>query len=52
MHDLQQGYEIAGRYTLVRKLGTGGAGDVWLASDRLTQASVALKLRTCWDTAA
>jgi tetratricopeptide (TPR) repeat protein len=44
MRDLQQGIELAGRYTLVRKLGAGGAAETWLASDRLTRASVALKV--------
>jgi serine/threonine protein kinase len=44
MPDLQQGIELASRYTLVRKLGAGGAAETWLASDRLTRASVALKI--------
>ena len=46
MQDLQQGIELAGRYTLVRKLGAGGAAETWLATDRLTRASVALKVLT------
>jgi tetratricopeptide (TPR) repeat protein len=46
MRDLQQGIELASRYTLVRKLGTGGAAETWLATDRLTRASVALKILT------
>jgi len=44
MQDLQQGIELASRYTLVRKLGTGGAAQTWLATDRLTRAAVALKI--------
>jgi tetratricopeptide (TPR) repeat protein len=44
MQDLQQGTELAGRYTLVRKLGSGGAAETWLATDRLTRASVAVKI--------
>ncbi|MDJ0812626.1 MAG: protein kinase [Woeseiaceae bacterium] len=44
MRDLQQGIELAGRYTLARKLGSGGAAETWLATDRLTRASVALKV--------
>jgi tetratricopeptide (TPR) repeat protein len=46
MQDLQQGSELAGRYTLVRKLGAGGAAETWLANDRLTSAAVALKVLT------
>ena len=46
MRDLQQGIELAGRYTLVRKLGTGGAAQTWLATDSLTRTSVALKVLT------
>jgi tetratricopeptide (TPR) repeat protein len=44
MLDLQQGIELASRYTLVRKLGAGGAAETWLATDRLTRASIALKI--------
>ena len=44
MQDLKQGTELANRYTLVRKLGAGGATETWLASDKLTRASVALKI--------
>ena len=40
----QTGIELANRYTLVRKLGAGGAAETWLATDRLTRASVALKI--------
>jgi tetratricopeptide (TPR) repeat protein len=45
MQDLAKGIELASRYTLVRKLGAGGAAETWLATDRLTRASVALKIR-------
>ena len=44
MQDLAKGIELANRYTLVRKLGAGGAAETWLATDRLTRASVALKI--------
>lgn len=44
MQDLQTGIEIANRYTLVSKLGAGAATETWLAKDRLTRASVALKV--------
>lgn len=44
--DLQKGTELAGRYTLLRMLGTGADTQTWLASDRMTRASVALKIRS------
>jgi len=44
MQDLAKGIELASRYTLVRKLGAGAAAETWLATDRLTRASVALKI--------
>jgi serine/threonine protein kinase len=44
MRDLKSGTQLASRYTLVRKLGAGGAAETWLASDKLTRASVALKI--------
>lgn len=42
--DLQKGAELADRYTLVRKLGRGAFTETWLATDRMTKASVALKV--------
>ena len=42
--DLQKGTVLADRYTLVRKLGAGADTETWLASDRMTRASVALKI--------
>ncbi|MDH3612254.1 MAG: serine/threonine protein kinase [Gammaproteobacteria bacterium] len=44
MQDIKKGSELASRYTLLRKLGAGGAAETWLAKDRLTRASVALKI--------
>ncbi len=46
MRELKGGAQLAGRYTLVRKLGSGGSSETWLANDRLTRAKAALKLRT------
>lgn len=42
--DLQKGTQLANRYTLVRKLGAGADTETWLATDRMTRASVALKI--------
>ena len=44
MRHLRAGTQLANRYTLNSKLGTGGAAEIWVASDRLTRASVALKI--------
>ena len=43
-NDLIQGSELAGRYVLERRLGTGGMATVWLAQDTRLQRSVAVKL--------
>ncbi|MGI9249035.1 MAG: protein kinase domain-containing protein [Woeseiaceae bacterium] len=60
MLELRKGTQLAERYTLDRQLGVGGEASTWLANDRLTGASVALKiagrkadserLRTEWQT--
>ena len=42
--DLQKGTELADRYSLLRKLGAGADTQTWLATDRMTRASVALKV--------
>ncbi len=44
MLELKQGTQLADRYTLVRRLGGDGQTQTWLARDRLTRASVALKI--------
>lgn len=44
MLDLASGSVLANRYTLKRRLGAGTLTETWLASDRLTRASVALKI--------
>ncbi len=46
MRELKSGAQLAGRYTLVRKLGSGGGSETWLANDRLTKATAALKVLT------
>ena len=46
MSELRIGLLLAGRYTLRRELGGGGEGRTWLASDRMTGNSVALKIAT------
>ncbi|RZV33998.1 MAG: hypothetical protein EX272_13730 [Chromatiales bacterium] len=44
MLELSKGTQLAERYTLERPLGRGAEAQTWLASDRLTRASVALKI--------
>src|SRR5512145_1277500 len=44
MLDLTPGLEIGARFALIRRLGRGGAAEVWLADDRERGESVALKV--------
>ena len=44
MLELRKGTQLADRYTLVRRLGGDSKTHTWLAKDRLTRASVALKI--------
>ena len=41
---LESGQELSARFTLVRRLGAGGSGEVWLAQDRERGCFVALKI--------
>ncbi len=43
MRVLKEGSRLAQRYTLIRRLGTGGMAEIWLASDSQTDSRVALK---------
>ncbi len=43
MFELNEGKLLAGRYMLVRRIGSGGMGEIWLADDRRAEARVALK---------
>ena len=44
MLELTKGSRLVDRYTLERPLGRGGEAVTWLARDRMTSASVALKI--------
>src|SRR3982750_2210376 len=41
--ELAQGKTVGGRYRLDRKIGVGGMGEVWAATQTLTRKPVALK---------
>ena len=41
--DLKEGLVVGGTFVLVRPLGAGGAGEVWLASDKTLGRDVAVK---------
>ena len=41
---LESGQELSARFVLVRRLGAGGSGEVWLAQDRERGCFVALKI--------
>ncbi|HET9445135.1 MAG TPA: protein kinase [Steroidobacteraceae bacterium] len=41
---LESGQELSARFVLVRRLGTGGSGEVWLAQDRERGSFAALKI--------
>ncbi len=44
MLEIAEGSTVDGRYTLLRRIGSGGMADVWLAEDSHLQRSVALKI--------
>jgi tetratricopeptide (TPR) repeat protein len=46
MRILNEGARLADRYTLIRRLGSGGMSEVWLATDQQSDGRVALKLLT------
>lgn len=41
---LERGQELSARFVLVRRLGAGGSGEVWLAQDRERERLVAVKI--------
>lgn len=51
MEDLKEGDIIRGRYALMRFLGNGSFGEVWLAHDQLSSHDVALKIYLSLDPA-
>ena len=49
MQGLVVGLTLAERFTLIRQLGKGGMGEIWLADDQQLHEQVALKLLTSPD---
>jgi serine/threonine protein kinase len=41
---LEPGTTVGGKYRLVRRIGVGGMGEVWIAKNRMTAADVAVKM--------
>ena len=41
---LHPGLRLGGKYLLVRRIATGGMGEIWVAKNRMTNAEVALKV--------
>ena len=46
MRILNEGTRLAGRYSLIRRLGAGGMSETWLADDDHADARVVLKFLT------
>ena len=44
MSEAREGLTLLQRFTLVRRLGAGGSGEVWLADDAETGSQLALKI--------